>query len=290
MSILVDSTTRTLVQGATGLAGRSQVKALADFGTPAVGGVTPGRGGSTVDDVPIFDTVDEAVAATGATASVVHVPPGKGAAADAAIEAIEAGIETVVLVAEGIPVSETLGIVEVARHHGATLVGPNCVGLISPGRALVGMLAPSATLPGNVGLISKSGSLVLETLRLLSNAGIGQSTVVSMGGDPILGTTQAEYLELFEADPETESVIMLCEIGGSMEIQAAEVIRSMTTPVFVFVAGTTAPIGRRMGHLGAISSHPDSAKHKVDLLRDAGAHVLPTLWDIRDALRGGHRV
>lgn len=286
MSILIDETTRTLVQGATGSAGRSQLRALADFGTPAVAGVTPGRGGVESEGVRVFDTVAEAVAATGATASVVHVPPGNSSAAQAAVEAIEAGLDPVVLIAEGIPVHETLGVVELARDRGATLVGPNCVGILSPGKALLGMLPGSTTLPGRVGLISKSGSLAIETLRLLSGAGIGQSTAISMGGDPILGTTQARYLQLFEDDPDTDAIVMLCEIGGSMEAHAAEQIATMQTAVFAFIAGTTAPLGQRMGHLGALSaSAQDSAEQKAALLREAGATVLPTLWDIRDQVR-----
>lgn len=283
MSILIDASTRALVQGATGSAGRRQLQALADFGAPAVAGVTPGRGGTTIDGVPVFDTVEEAVAETGANASVIHVPPARGAAAEAAIEAIEAALSTVVLVAEGVPVHETLLVAERARRRGVTLVGPNCVGLISPGKAMLGMLPPTAMRPGRVGLISKSGSLAIEMLRLLTAAGIGQSTAVSMGGDPIVGTSQARYLELFEADPHTDAVVMLCEIGGSMEARAAEQIAGMSTPVVVFIAGTTAPPGRRMGHLGALAeSTADSAGEKGRLLQRAGAVVLPTLWDVRD--------
>jgi succinyl-CoA synthetase alpha subunit len=209
MSILADRSTRVLVQGATGSAGRRQLRALAEFGTPAVAGVTPGRGDTTVDDVAIFDTVAEAVAATGATASIVHVPPRDRAATGAALEAIEAGLDPVVLVTEGVPVHETLEIVEHARAAGTTLVGPNCVGAIVPGSALLGMLPPGCTTPGRVGLISKSGSLAIEMLRALTGAGIGQSTAVSIGGDPVLGTSQARYLELFEADPDTDAVLVL---------------------------------------------------------------------------------
>jgi succinyl-CoA synthetase alpha subunit len=285
VSILIDASTRTLVQGATGAAGRRQLQALARFGSPAVAGVTPGRGGTEVEGVPVFDTVEEAVAGTSANASVIHVPPAAGAAAQAAIEAIEAGISTIVLVAEGIPVHETLVVVERARQQGVTLIGPNCVGLISPGQAMLGMLPPSAMQPGRVGLLSKSGSLAIEMLRLLTGARIGQSTAVSMGGDPIVGTPQARYLELFEADPDTDAVVMLCEIGGSMEAYAAERIATMSTPVVVFIAGTTAPTGRRMGHLGALAeSAQDSARQKAELLQDAGAIVLPTLWGVRDEL------
>lgn len=285
MSILINGSTRSLVQGATGSAGRRQLQALADFGAPAVAGVTPGRGGTYVQDVPIFDTVAEAVAQTHANASVIHVPPHTGAAGQAAIEAIEAGLGIVVLVAEGIPVHETLLVVERARQHGATLIGPNCVGLLSPGQAMLGMLPPSTMTPGRIGLISKSGSLAIEMLRLLTDAELGQSTAVSMGGDPIVGTSQARYLELFEADPDTDAVVMLGEIGGSMEAHAAEQIAAMSTPVVAFIAGSTAPVGRRMGHLGALTeSAQDSAEQKADLLRQAGARVLPTLWAVRDEL------
>ncbi|MCX6462231.1 MAG: succinate--CoA ligase subunit alpha [Pseudonocardiales bacterium] len=286
MSILADRSTRVLVQGATGSAGRRQLRALAEFGTPAVAGVTPGRGDTTVDDVAIFDTVAEAVAATGATASIVHVPPRDRAATGAALEAIEAGLDPVVLVTEGVPVHETLEIVEHARAAGTTLVGPNCVGAIVPGSALLGMLPPGCTTPGRVGLISKSGSLAIEMLRALTGAGIGQSTAVSIGGDPVLGTSQARYLELFEADPDTDAVLVLGEIGGTMEAAAAEQVARMRTPVVAFIAGRTAPPGRRMGHLGALSSSgADSAAGKEAALAEAGAVVVPTLWAARDALR-----
>lgn len=286
MTILADRSTRILVQGATGSAGRRQLRALAEFGTPAAGGVTPGRGGTDVDGVPIFDTVAEAVAATGATASIVHVPPWDGAASGAALEAVDAGLDPIVLVAEGVPVHETLEVVERAQAAGTTLVGPNCVGALVPGTALLGMLPPACATPGRVGLISKSGSLAIEMLRALTAAGIGQSTAVSIGGDPVLGTGQARYLELFEADPDTDAVLVLGEIGGTMEAAAADQVARMTTPVVAFIAGRTAPPGRRMGHLGALAaSGADSAARKESLLAEAGAVVVPTLWAARDALQ-----
>lgn len=284
MSILIDRDTPIVVQGATGLGGRRALRTLNEFGHPAAAGVTPGKGGTEAEGVPVFDTVAEAVAETGARASLLQIPPQIAPAA--ALEAVEAGIETIAIIAEGIPVHEALALVELARDAGSNVIGPNCIGAITPGEALLGMVAPGYTTPGRVGVLSRSGTLCLESLRLLSAGGVGQSTAVSIGGDPIVGTSQAEYLEMFEADPETDAVLLLGEVGGTMEQAAAERVAEMRTPVVAFVAGSTALPGRRMGHLGALSvSGASRATDKREALAAAGATVVPTLWDARDALR-----
>lgn len=283
MSILIDSETALLVQGATGSGGRRALVTMSAAGHPAAAGVTPGKGGTESEGVPVFDTVEEAVAETGVTASLLQIPP--RLASGAVREAVEAGIETIVVIAEGIPVHESLRMVEVAREAGARIVGPNCIGVLSPGQALLGMVAPDYATPGSVGVLSRSGTLCLESLRLLSASGIGQSTAISIGGDPIIGTSQADYLELFEADPDTKAVLLLGEVGGSMEQAAAERIETMETPVVSFIAGSSALPGRRMGHLGALSiSGKSQASDKRRALEAAGATVVPTLWDARDGL------
>ncbi|NLG70068.1 MAG: succinate--CoA ligase subunit alpha, partial [Firmicutes bacterium] len=271
MAILVDRGTRLLVQGITGREGAFHTARMLEYGTQVVGGVTPGKGGSTVEGVPVFDTVQEARAATGANASIIFVPA--GFAADAALEAIEAWLELVVIITDGIPVQDMLQVVARARQRGTRLIGPNCPGLISPGEALVGILPGRVFTPGPVGLVSRSGTLTYEVVHLLSQAGIGQSTCVGVGGDPIVGTRFVDVLARFEEDPATRAVVLIGEIGGTDEEEAAAFIRErVTKPVVAFISGRTAPPGKRMGHAGAIiSGRLGTPQSKVEALR--AAHV-----------------
>lgn len=286
MSIITTADDRVIVQGISGQAGRRQVAVFADLGQPVVAGVAPGRGGQTISGVPVYDTVAEAVAERGATSSVIHVPPAGGAAADALIEAAEAGIRTAAVITEGLRVRDTVRAVQRARSLGCRVIGPNGIGLISPGESLLGMMPGAMSSPGPVGMLSRSGSLVLEGLRALEAAGLGQSTAVSMGGDPVIGTSTAEYLTLFEADPDTGAVLVLTEIGGTLDAAACDVIEMMETPVVVLVVGRTAPPGTRMGHLGAIIDRTStSVASKEARFEEAGASVVATLWDAPAQLR-----
>jgi len=273
MSILVDSNTRLLVQGITGKEGGFQTRRCMEYGTKVVAGVTPGRGGEKFDDVPVFNTVRDAVRETDANCSLIFVPA--GFAADAVLEAADAGLPVVVCITEGIP---TLDMVTVRRRlQGSSicLIGPNCPGVITPGECRVGIMPGNVFLPGPVGVVSRSGTLVYEAVDQLTRNGIGQSTSVGIGGDPIPGTTVREILELFNADPQTKAVVLIGEIGGSAEQEAAEYIRSdMKKPVISFVAGSTAPPGRRMGHAGAIiAGNTGTAKAKKEALAAAGAVI-----------------
>ncbi|WP_324669031.1 succinate--CoA ligase subunit alpha [Geochorda subterranea] len=280
MAILVDRGTRLLVQGITGREGAFHTARMLEYGTQVVGGVTPGKGGSTVEGVPVFDTVQEARAATGANASIIFVPA--GFAADAALEAIEAGLELVVIITEGIPVQDMLQVVARARQRGTRLIGPNCPGLISPGEALVGILPGRVFTPGPVGLVSRSGTLTYEVVHLLSQAGIGQSTCVGVGGDPIVGTRFVDVLARFEEDPATRAVVLIGEIGGTDEEEAAAFIRErVTKPVVAFISGRTAPPGKRMGHAGAIiSGRLGTPQSKVEALRAAHVPVADSIDEI----------
>lgn len=280
MAILVDRGTRLLVQGITGREGAFHTARMLEYGTQVVGGVTPGKGGSTVEGVPVFDTVKEARAATGASASIIFVPA--GFAADAALEAIEAGLELVVIITEGIPVQDMLQVVARARQRGTRLIGPNCPGLISPGEALVGILPGRVFTPGPVGLVSRSGTLTYEVVHLLSQAGIGQSTCVGVGGDPIVGTRFVDVLALFEEDPATRAVVLIGEIGGTDEEEAAAFIRErVTKPVVAFISGRTAPPGKRMGHAGAIiAGRLGTPQSKVEALRAAHVPVADSIDEI----------
>ena len=280
MAILVDRGTRLLVQGITGREGAFHTARMLEYGTQVVGGVTPGKGGSTVEGVPVFDTVKEARAATGANASIIFVPA--GFAADAALEAIEAGLELVVIITEGIPVQDMLQVVARARQRGTRLIGPNCPGLISPGEALVGILPGRVFMPGPVGLVSRSGTLTYEVVHLLSQAGIGQSTCVGVGGDPIVGTRFVDVLARFEEDPATRAVVLIGEIGGTDEEEAAAFIRErVTKPVVAFISGRTAPPGKRMGHAGAIiSGRLGTPQSKVEAFRAAHVPVADTIDEI----------
>ncbi|CAN5219602.1 succinate--CoA ligase subunit alpha [soil metagenome] len=273
MSILIDGSTKVVVQGITGRDGSFHARQMIEYGTDVVAGVVPGKGGQTFDAVPIYDTVAEAVAEKDADTSVIYVPP--AFAVDAIYEAADAGIELVVAITEGIPVLDMTRAVTFVDERSARLVGPNCPGLISPDRAKVGILPGQICRSGPVGVVSRSGTLTYEVIHHLTGAGIGQSTCVGIGGDPIIGTSFIDCLELFERDSETEAVVLIGEIGGTDEQEAAEFIeREMETPVVGFIAGQTAPPGRRMGHAGAIISGSEgTAKEKMEAFRRHGVAV-----------------
>jgi succinyl-CoA synthetase alpha subunit len=285
MSILAGKDTRVLVQGITGRDGGFHAKQMREYGTQVVAGVTPGKGGSQADGVPVFDTVSQAVEATGATASTIYVPP--QGAADAICEAVASGIELVVCITEGIPVQDMVGTLPFVRQHGARLVGPNCPGLITPGQAKMGIMPGNIVTPGNVGLVSRSGTLTYEVVFELTRRGIGQSTCIGIGGDPLIGTRFLDVLELFEEDPETHAVVLIGEIGGTDEEEAAEFISAhMSKPVVAFIAGRTAPPGRRMGHAGAIvSGGSGTAEAKVAAFEAVGVPVAETPGTVVDHLQ-----
>ena len=273
MSILVGKQTRLLVQGMTGREGSAQTERCIQYGTTVVAGVTPGRGGETVLERPVFDAVREAVKATQANVSLIFVPP--VSAADAILEAAEAGIPVVVCITEGIPTLDMVRVKRALRGGGVTLIGPNCPGVITPGEARVGIMPGQVFSPGRVGVISRSGTLVYEAVDQLTALGIGQSTCVGVGGDPVIGTTQTQALAMFNDDPGTDAVVLIGEIGGTAEQEAAEYIRAyMKKPVVAFIAGSTAPAGRRMGHAGAvIAGNQGTAAAKKDALAKAGSVI-----------------
>ena len=270
MAILVDDGTRLLVQGITGREGAFHTGRMLHGGTHVVAGVTPGKGGQEFEGVPVFDTVEEAARATGANASVIFVPP--PFAADAVFESLAGGMSTICCITEGIPVHDMLKVSNYMRMNDATLIGPNCPGVLSPGKSNVSIMPDDIFTPGNVGIVSRSGTLTYQIVNELTQRGIGQSTAVGIGGDPIIGTDFIEILEKFEEDPETECVVMVGEIGGNAEQRAAEYIqREMKTPVVAYIAGFTAPEGKTMGHAGAIVSGGDStAEAKSQALQRAG--------------------
>ena len=279
MSILLDSTTRLVVQGITGREGLYHTRNMKAAGTNIVAGVTPGRGGQTVEDVPVFDTVSEAQQATGANASCIFVPP--PGAADAIMEAAAAGIKLIVCITEGIPVIDMTRAMLVVREYGATLIGPNCPGMCTPGKGKIGIIPYQIFTPGPVGFISRSGTLTYEVVALLTEAGLGQSTCIGIGGDPLIGSTFIDHLRLFEKDPETKVVVICGEIGGSDEEDAAEYIKSMSKPVVASISGRTAPAGKRMGHAGAIiSGNTGTAQGKVAALQAAKVPVADTIFEI----------
>lgn len=284
MSILLDNTTRVIVQGITGREGQFHTRNMQTAGTKIVGGVTPGKGGQTVEGVPVFDTVAEARAATDANASCIFVPP--PGAADAIMEAASAGIKLIVCITEGIPVIDMTRAMLVVHEHGARLIGPNCPGMCTPGLGKIGIIPYQIFMPGPVGFISRSGTLTYEVVSLLTEAGIGQSTCIGIGGDPIIGSTFVDYLKLFEEDPGTKAVVMCGEIGGSDEEDAAEFIKTMKKPVVAFVSGRTAPPGKRMGHAGAIiSGNTGTAQGKVTALQAANVPVADTIFEIPDLVK-----
>ncbi len=273
MSILIDKKTKVVVQGMTGREGEFHAKQMIEYGTNVVAGMTPGRGGEKVLGVPIFDTMQQAVAKTGANTSVIYVPA-RGAA-DAILEAADAGIKLIICITEGVPVVDMMRVARRLPETGATLVGPNCPGLITPGKAKVGIIPGNICRPGPVGIIARSGTLTYEVIHALTQRKIGQSTCVGMGGDPIHGVGFIEALELFEQDPQTKAIVLIGEIGGTDEEKAAAYIKKyVTKPVVAFVAGQTAPPGKRMGHAGAIiEGGTGTAAEKIAAFQKAGVPV-----------------
>jgi len=286
MSILVDKETRLVVQGITGKEGSFHARQCVDYGTQVVAGVTPGKGGQKLDGIPVFNTVAQAVAATGANTSLIFVPP--GFAADAILEAAAAGIKVIVCITEGIPTLEMVRVTAALQGTGCRLIGPNCPGIISPGQAKVGIMPGPIHQEGNIGLVSRSGTLTYEAVHQLTLAGLGQSTCIGIGGDPIIGTNFIDALQLFEADPQTAGVVLIGEIGGAAEEEAAAFIaRKMAKPVVAFIAGQTAPPGKRMGHAGAIiSGGSGKAGEKMAALRAAGATVVASVADLGQTVKG----
>ena len=279
MSILVDKNTRVIVQGITGREGEFHTTQMLAYGTQVVGGVTPGKGGWTTQGVPVFDTVAEAKDATQANASCIFVPA--KFAADSILEAVDAGIGFIVCITEGIPIQDEIHAVNVVKKSSSQLLGPNCPGILSVGECKIGIIPANIFTPGPVGIISRSGTLTYETVDVLTRAGLGQTTCVGVGGDPMPGTRFIDVLPLFEADPATKVVVMCGEVGGSDEEIAAEYIKTMTKPVIGFIAGLTAPPGKRMGHAGAIISGSSGGPlAKVDALRAAGASVAESTSEI----------
>ncbi len=286
MSIFIDNGTKLIVQGITGRDGSFHAKQMMEYGTQVVAGVTPGKGGQMFEGtVPIFDTVYDAVQATGANTSVIYVPP--MFAADAMMEAAAAGVKLVVCITEGVPVLDMTKVYPYVKEHGARLIGPNCPGLITPGQSKVGIIPGRICTPGHVGVVSRSGTLTYEIVNQLTKAGIGQSSCVGIGGDPINGTNFIDCLAAFEADPQTKAVAMMGEIGGTDEQEAAAFIKAhMTKPVVGFIAGQTAPPGRRMGHAGAIISGSEgTAAEKIEAFLAAGMGVAKRPVDFVDLIK-----
>ncbi len=273
MSVFIDEKTRLVVQGITGRDGSFHTRQMVEYGTKVVAGVTPGKGGQKLDGIPIFDTVAEAVEKTEANASVIYAPA--RFASDAMLEAADAGVELVVCITEGLPTLDVMKVYHYFRNKGIRFIGPNCPGLISPGKCKVGILPGRIVKPGRIGLVSRSGTLTYEVVWALTEAGMGQSTCIGIGGDPIIGTNFVDALTAFEADPETDGVVMMGEIGGTDEEEAAEFIKAnMSKPVVSFIAGRTAPKGKRMGHAGAIiAGGKGTAESKIEALTAAGVPV-----------------
>jgi succinyl-CoA synthetase alpha subunit len=281
---MIDHGGRIIVQGITGRQGRYHTRAMLDFGTDIVAGVAPGKGGQEVEGVPVMDSVREAVEITGATASVMFVPA--PAAKDSALEALENGIRLLVIITEHVPVHDAMDIVQFARLKGARVIGPNCPGIASPGRAKLGIMPNSIFMEGSVGMVSRSGTLTYEVVSSLTAAGIGQSTCIGIGGDPVTGTSFLDALDLFEEDELTHQIVLIGEIGGTAEEDAAERIRSGRKPVVAYVAGRSAPPGKRMGHAGAIISRgKGTAQSKIEALEKAGALVAKVSSDIPGLVR-----
>jgi succinyl-CoA synthetase alpha subunit len=284
MSILIDKNTRVITQGITGATGLFHAQGARDYGTQMVGGVTPGKGGTTIDGFLVFDTVKEAVEKTGATASVIYVPP--PFAADSIMEAVDAGLDMVCCITEGIPVLDMVKVKHFMRGKKTRLIGPNCPGVITPGECKIGIMPGYIHKAGRVGVVSRSGTLTYEAVWQLTCLGMGQSTCVGIGGDPVNGTNHLDVLRLFQADPDTDAVIMIGEIGGTSEEEAARFVKDyMTKPVAAYIAGITAPPGKRMGHAGAIiSGGKGTATEKVAILRECGISVADSPAEMAQAL------
>jgi len=284
MSILVDKNSRVVVQGFTGSEGTFHAQQMIEYGTRVVGGITPGKGGQVHLDRPVFNTVEDAVKSTGADTSVIFVPAGY--AADAIMEATDAGISLIVCITEGIPIQDMVIVKEYIKNRNTRLIGPNCPGIITPGEAKVGIMPGFIHKKGSIGIISRSGTLTYEAVDQVTKAGYGQSTCVGSGGDPIIGTTTLDAIKLFMEDKETEGIIMIGEIGGSMEADAAYWIKQNgKKPVAGFIAGQTAPKGRRMGHAGAIiGGSEDTASAKMKIMRECGIHVIESPADIASTM------
>jgi succinyl-CoA synthetase alpha subunit len=280
MSVLVNKNSKVIVQGFTGSEGTFHAGQMIDYGTNVVGGVTPGKGGTTHLDRPVFNTVADAVKKAGADVSIIFVPP--AFAADAIMEAAEAGIKVIVCITEGIPVSDMVKVKEYIKDKDCRLIGPNCPGVMTAGEAKVGIMPGFIFQKGTIGIVSKSGTLTYEAVDQITKAGLGQSTAIGIGGDPIIGTTTKEAVELLMNDPETEGIIMIGEIGGNLEAEAGLWIKENgTKPVVAFIAGETAPAGRTMGHAGAIvGGHDDTAAAKKAILRSCGVHVVDSPAEI----------
>ncbi len=290
MAIFIDESTRLLVQGITGRDGSFHTRQMIEYGTNVVGGVTPGKGGQRFEgpagkDCPIFDTVRHAMDATGANASIIYVPP--AFAADAIMEAADAGLPFIVAITEGVPVLDMTRVYPYIADHGARLLGPNCPGLLAPGKCKVGIMPGQIALSGPVGVVSRSGTLTYEVVYQLTRAGIGQSTCLGIGGDPIVGTSFIDCLAAFEADPDTRAIVMIGEIGGTDEQRAAEFVKAhVTKPVVGFIAGQTAPPGRRMGHAGAIiSGSAGTAAEKIEAFQANGIRVMRRPSDVVPLIR-----
>jgi succinyl-CoA synthetase alpha subunit len=285
LSVLVDKNTRLVVQGITGKEGSFHTKQMVEYGTNVVGGVTPGKGGTTHEGIPVFNTVEEAVKEAGANVSIIYVPP--PFAADAIIEAADAGMPLVVCITEGIPAVDMVGVKRFLEGKGTRLIGPNCPGIISPGKCKIGIMPGHIHREGHIGVVSRSGTLTYEAVGQLTALGLGQSTAIGIGGDPIIGTTHTDALALFEADTETEGIVMIGEIGGTAEEEAAAYAKEhVTKPIVAFIAGQTAPPGRRMGHAGAIiAGGKGTAAEKMQALEAAGIRVVHSPADIGTAMR-----
>ena len=285
MAILLNKNSKIVVQGFTGKEGSYHSKQMIEYGTQVVAGVTPGKGGTTHMEKPVFNTVAEAVKTTGANVSAIFVPP--PFAADAILEAADAGVELIICITEGIPAVDMVRVKNFIRTTSSKLVGPNCPGVISPGESKVGIMPASIHKKGRIGIVSRSGTLTYEAVNQISRIGMGQSTAVGIGGDPIIGSNFVDILKLFKDDNETDAVVMIGEIGGTMEEDAAEYInKEFNKPVISFISGQTAPPGRRMGHAGAIiSGGKGTAKEKMNTLRDNGIHVVENPADIGDMVK-----
>jgi succinyl-CoA synthetase alpha subunit len=285
LSVLVDKNTRLIVQGITGKEGTFHTRQMVEYGTNIVGGVTPGKGGTTHENIPVFNTVADAVEKEGANAAVIYVPP--AFAAEAVMESAAAGIPVVVCITEGIPTLDMVKVKEYLRDKQTRLIGPNCPGIISPGKCKIGIMPGHIHREGRVGVVSRSGTLTYEAVGQLTRLGLGQSSAIGIGGDPIVGTTHVDALRLFQQDDETDGIVMIGEIGGSAEEEAADFARAnVTKPIVAFIAGQTAPPGRRMGHAGAIiAGAKGTAAEKMRALSEAGIRVVKSPADIGAAMK-----